>query len=134
MNKKELCVIINHNKIYLECILADYEYVPIFFLCKSEYNEFYLSLCRNPKTAEKYIVVKLPKEEVKNLIYGQLPMRDVFLNQESFWKVFSGDKVENDIVIEYPIEQIPKDDLPYEGACYKIFEEYVRKYVESTEI
>lgn len=133
MNKKELCFIINNEKIYLEYILVEDDYVPIFFLCKSENNDFFLSLRVYKETTEEYIVVKLAKEEVANMLHGKIPMRDVFLNQKYFWNVISGDKIEKDTVTEYPINKIPKDDLPYEGAYFVICQKHVREYVEKFE-
>lgn len=133
MNEKELCFIINNERIYLECILAEDDYVPIFFLCKSEHDNFYLSLRVWSETTEEYIVIKLTKEEVVDMLHGKIPMRDVFLNQKYFWKVISGDEIEKDNVTEYPIEKISKDDLPYENAYFVICRKYIREYVKKFE-
>lgn len=42
---KELCFILDNKNIYLDHILVDYEYVPIFFLCKDDECQYYLALC-----------------------------------------------------------------------------------------
>ena len=41
---KELCFILDNKNIYLDHILVDYEYVPIFFLCKDDECQYYLAL------------------------------------------------------------------------------------------
>ena len=100
---KELCFILENKNVYLDHILVDYEYVPIFFLCKDDECQYYLALCTDIENGE-YIVVKISLLSVYNLLHGNIAMRDVILNQKIFWKVVSGDEIKNDIVNEYPID------------------------------
>ena len=44
---KELCFILENKNVYLDHILVDYEYVPIFLLCKDDECQYYLALCTN---------------------------------------------------------------------------------------
>ena len=106
---KELCFILDNKNIYLDHILVDYEYVPIFFLCKDDECQYYLALCTDIENGE-YIVVKISLLSVYNLLHGNIAMRDVILNQKIFWKVVSGDEIKNDIVNEYPIDYINHQD------------------------
>lgn len=122
---KELCFILDNKNIYLDHILVDYEYVPIFFLCKDDDCQYYLALCTDIENGE-YIVVKISLLSVYNLLHGNIAMRDVILNQKIFWKVVSGDEIKNDIVNEYPIDYINHQDLPEKDAKFKILQKHIK--------
>lgn len=126
---KELCFILDNKNIYLDYILVDYEYVPIFFLCKDDECQYYLALCTDIENGE-YIVVKISLLNVYNLLHGNIAMRDVILNQKIFWKVVSGDEIKNDIVNEYPIDYINHQDLPEKDAKFKILQKHIKEYVQ----
>lgn len=126
---KELCFILDNKNIYLDHILVDYEYVPIFFLCKDDDCQYYLALCTDIENGE-YIVVKISLLSVYNLLHGNIAMRDVILNQKIFWKVVSGDEIKNDIVNEYPIDYINHQDLPEKDAKFKILQKHIKEYVQ----
>ena len=126
---KELCFILDNKNIYLDHILVDYEYVPIFFLCKDDECQYYLALCTDIENGE-YIVVKISLLNVYNLLHGNIAMRDVILNQKIFWKVVSGDEIKNDIVNEYPIDYINHQDLPEKDAKFKILQKHIKEYVQ----
>ena len=126
---KELCFILDNKNIYLDHILVDYEYVPIFFLCKDDECQYYLALCTDIENGE-YIVVKISLLSVYNLLHGNIAMRDVILNQKIFWKVVSGDEIKNDIVNEYPIDYINHQDLPEKDAKFKILQKHIKEYVQ----
>ena len=49
---KELCFILENKNVYLDHILVDYEYVPIFLLCKDDECQYYLALCTNIENGE----------------------------------------------------------------------------------
>ena len=63
---KELCFILENKNVYLDHILVDYEYVPIFLLCKDDECQYYLALCTNIENGE-YIVVKISLLSVYNM-------------------------------------------------------------------
>ena len=126
---KELCFILDNKNIYLDHILVDYEYVPIFFLCKDDECQYNLALCTDIENGE-YIVVKISLLSVYNLLHGNIAMRDVILNQKIFWKVVSGDEIKNDIVNEYPIDYINHQDLPEKDAKFKILQKHIKEYVQ----
>ena len=56
---KELCFILENKNVYLDHILVDYEYVPIFLLCKDDECQYYLALCTNIENGEYIVVPKL---------------------------------------------------------------------------
>ena len=85
----ELFFYIEKKDIYLEQILVDYMNVPIFFLCKDD-KQYYLALCSNMDELN-YIVVQISLTDTYNLLHGKIAMRDVFLKQEEYWEIFSGD-------------------------------------------
>ena len=49
---KELCFILENKNVYLDHILVDYEYVPIFLLCKDDECQYYLELFTNIEIVE----------------------------------------------------------------------------------
>ena len=59
-------------------------------------------------------------QEVYDLLYGKIPMRDIFLKQKFYWQVFSGEKVENDTDEYHVINELDKNVLPEEKAVFKI--------------
>ena len=127
---KELCFCIEGKELYLEQILVEYMNVPIFFLCKeSESKQYYIVLCVDIYELN-YILVKIKIADVYKLLHGTIPMRNVFLSQNEYWKVFSGDKVELDIVTKHFITELDKTILPKEGACFEAKEIETKKYVQ----
>lgn len=126
---KELCFILENKNVYLDHILVDYEYVPIFLLCKDDECQYYLALCTNIENGE-YIVVKISLLSVYNLLHGNIAMRDVILNQKMFWKVVSGDEIKNDIINQYPINHINDQDLPEKDVKFKILQKHIKEYVQ----
>ncbi len=126
---KELCFILENKNVYLDHILVDYEYVPIFLLCKDDECQYYLALCTDIENGE-YIVVKISLLSVYNLLHGNIAMRDVILNQKIFWKVVSGDEIKNDIINQYPINHINDQDLPEKDVKFKILQKHIKEYVQ----
>ena len=126
---KELCFILENKNVYLDHILVDYEYVPIFFLCKDDECQYYLALCTDIENGE-YIVVKISLLGVYDLLHGNVAMRDVILNQEIFWEFVSGDEIKSDIINQYPIDHINNQDLPEKDAKFKILQKHIKEYVQ----
>lgn len=127
--EKELCFIIEEDKLFLEKVLVDYLDVPIFFLCKSK-KSYYIVLCIDMEELD-YIVERLSVGEVYKLFHGEIAMRDVFLLHERFWKVSSGENVTLDRVERCTKEQLDVNVLPESGAEFRILTSDMEKYVKS---
>lgn len=125
---KELCFNIENRNLYLEQVLVDYNNIPIFFLCKDK-KQYYLTLCTNIDEMN-YIVTKLSLLDVYRLLHGQIPMRDVIINQTEYWDIVSGDDIFLDNITPKKMTDLKKDLLPEENDCFKILTKQVKSYVE----
>lgn len=125
----ELCFYIEKKDIYLEQILVDYMNVPIFFLCKDD-KQYYLALCSNMDELN-YIVVQISLTDTYNLLHGKIAMRDVFLKQEEYWEIFSGDEISLDIVTKHSIQKLNTSVLPEENACFEVLTKDIKTYVQN---
>ena len=123
--KKELCFIINDEKLYLEHNFVEYMDIPIFFIYKSE-KSYYVVQCIDMEELT-YIIVDVSMQEVYDLLHGKIPMRDIFLKQKFYWQIFSGEKVENDTVEYHVINELDKNVLPEEKAVFKILTNHTKK-------
>lgn len=125
---RELCFNIENQYLYLEQVLVDYMDIPIFFLCKDK-KQYYIALCTDIDELS-YIVTKLSLSEVYNLLHGKIPMRDVFLKQQEYWEIVSGDEVCMDMVTKKKIDALEQSLLPEADACFKILTKQIKLYVQ----
>lgn len=125
---RELCFNIENQYLYLEQVLVDYMDIPIFFLCKDK-KQYYIALCTDIDELS-YIVTKLSLSEVYNLLHGKIPMRDVFLKQQEYWEIVSGDKVCMDMVTKKKIDALEQSLLPEADACFKILTKQIKLFVQ----
>lgn len=126
---RELCFKIENYNLYLEQVLVDYMDIPILFLCKDN-KQYFLILCSDFDEFN-YIVVKLTTDDIYELLHGYIPMRDVFLKQENYWSVKSGDDVYRDQVNKKNISELDITVLPDENACFKALTDATITYVRN---
>lgn len=124
---KEKCFIIDEKILYLEKVLVDFENIPIFFLCKS-YDDYYVVLCVDFDNYN-YIIVEASLIDVYNLLHENIPMRDVILKQDYYWKIISGEDLLSDTIEKHPMKCINTSLLPEENACFQVFDSETRKYI-----
>lgn len=124
----ELCFIINNIELRMEQILVEFDDVPIFYLCKGN-GQLYLVLTKN-MDVEEYLVVKISEHEVSDMLHGKVSMRQVIIEQKSYWDVKTGDEITDDEVTEHDIADIPQEVLPYEDACYEVVSDDVKSYLQ----
>lgn len=126
---RELCFCIEGRNLYLEQVLVDYLEIPVFFLCRNE-KRYYVALCTDIEELS-YIVVDTSSSAVYNLLHGQIPMRDIILNQKKYWSVVSGEEIPMDIVTEHSVKEMDCSVLPEENACFQILTEEMEDFVRS---
>lgn len=124
----ELCFCVENKNLYLEQVLVDYMDIPIFFLCKNE-NQYYIVLCTDIEDLN-YIIIKVLPLDVYNLLHGNIPMRNLFLNQMEYWKVISGEEISLDEVTKYTVAHMDVSLLPEENACFEILTEEMKMFVQ----
>lgn len=72
----------------------------------------------------EYLITSIDLSDLRNMLFQKCTMRDTFLKGKMFWKVISGDKIEDDLCLKIEKESIDLSLLPNEGAFYKkIFQE-----------
>lgn len=129
MNSK-LCFRIEGIELYLEQVLVDYMDIPIFFLCKGE-DDYYLVLCTDMDELN-YIIVRLPMNDVYELLHGKESMRNTILKQNECWNLISGgeislDEIERLSISELDVGLLPKENVYFEIVSTKL-ENYVKKF------
>lgn len=125
---KELCFCIEEGNLYLEQVLVDYMDIPIFFLCRGD-TRYYVALCSDIDGLN-YIIVKVSDVEIYDLLHGNIPMRNIFLNQKEYWEVLSGEEISSDYIMKKTIDNLDISLLPEENACFKVLTEDMRSYVQ----
>ena len=129
MNSK-LCFRIEGIELYLEQVLVDYMDIPIFFSCKGE-DDYYLVLCTDMDELN-YIIVRLPMNDVYELLHGKESMRNTILKQNEYWSLISGgeislDEIERLSISELDVGLLPKENVYFEIVSTKL-ENYVKKF------
>lgn len=120
---KQLCFIIEKQSLYLEKVLVFFNDVPLFFICRNDENQRFLILCTELEQFE-YLIVQMDLSNLRNMLLQKCTMRNAILNGEMFWKVVSGNTIENDFCEAIDKSKIDLSLLPNEGALYKkVFQE-----------
>lgn len=89
--------------------------------CTDAEDHYYVALCTDMDLLG-YCVVKTGLTQLRDMLYGNISMRDIFTEQKFFWQVISKDgKAENDIVTYKPIDEFEPEDLPLENAFFRLF-------------
>lgn len=125
---KVLCFSIEHQELYLEQTLVEYMGVPIFFIC-NDTKQYYLALCVDIDELH-YFVIEISPRDLFDLLHGNIPMRDVFFKQNTFWKIESAEEPANDVVVKCLTADINCDMLPKENAVFEILTKDVAEYVQ----
>lgn len=99
-----LCFKVNGDSLFLELVLVEDGYIPIFFLCRHE-QQRYLALCTDMEK-NTYCVVKISLQNLYALLHGQIAMRDAMLNQDKFWYIEAADNPSDDIVVEHSMQDM----------------------------
>lgn len=127
-----LCFKLNGASLFLEQVLVEDSYIPIFFLCRHELQR-YLALCTDMEK-NTYCVVKISLQDLHALLHGQITMRDAMLNQDKFWHIEAADKPLADVVVEHPIQDMDLSVLPEENAKFRILTQEITNYVKSVDL
>ncbi len=121
---------IQNKLLYLDFMLEEYDFLPLFYICKDDDDARYLVLCTDFEQ-ESYLVSRIPLVDLSNMLSGKIDMRSAFLRQASFWKVTcQGKKFVDDIVTEERIEYIPVEYLPAEGEFYVLYDVKHKDYAK----
>lgn len=120
---------IEGKSLFLDNVLIDLNMLPLFFICKDEESCHYVCLCTDYEEF-CYVIVPTDAHEIYKMLSGEITVRGIFLNKDSFYSVQSYNDLEENKVEKMDIENINKDDLPIEGKCYKILSQSDREYLE----
>ncbi len=115
----ELCFIIEGRYLYMDQVLIDYNEDPIFYVCKDDEN-YYLVLCTDIENM-KYYISEVMVHTLSEMVNGEKPMRDAFLQGSSFWMVSASDNPEDDLVTTIKVDEIDLDELPKENARFESY-------------
>lgn len=102
--------------------------IPIFFVCRDDSERYYIVLCVD-MDIPRYNIVETPAMLLRDMLCGNIPMREVFTSQKEYWEVTANtDKIDEDGVVRKQMKDMPADELPDEGATYDLFTERIREY------
>ena len=131
--QKEICFKIDGHELFLDFMLEEYEFGPVFYICRDGQNRKYAVWCID-FDKEAYAIVRVPLILLNDMLHGLIPIRDFFLSRNTFWKVrCMDDSCENDQVEKLGVEDFPVETLPNEDFVYKSFDTPHRDYVERIE-
>lgn len=128
---KVLCYIIGGKKLYLEQILAEYDY-PMLYTCVDDNNKRYLAMCVDPDEGE-YLVADTGNCIILNMLENKIRMIEAFEKARRIYRVSSvSNDVTQDKVIDVNYSDIAKDDLPDEDAYFDLLEseKSIQAYIE----
>ncbi len=131
MSDNQRCFIIEHQELYLDCVLIEFNGTPLFFVCKNEKGIYYIVLCYDIDTLSYYVAECRDSMVVADMIKGKVAMVDVFINALSIWDISTGESIEDDIVYKIKFEALRTDCLPNNNAYYEIIDSSVKDYVKS---
>ena len=132
MEKHPLCFLIEGKQLYLDYVLIDYEHIPLFFICKAE-ETYYLVLCTDIDELS-YFVVKVPINDLHEMLHDKKAMRDCILKQSGFWRIISGSEPSGDTVEYCSMNTIDLDVLPEEHAVYEAITKQDQDYLETFDL
>ena len=122
----ELCFIIDDRYLYMDQVLIDYNDDPVFYVCKDTKN-YYLVLCIDIEKM-KYYISEVAVGTVSEMVNGEKPMRDAFLQGICYWVVMASDSPKNDTVSHVEIKDIDLNELPKENAKFNSYSPELQAY------
>lgn len=129
--KNEIMFIIGEKTLYLEEVLVEYDYCPIFFVCYDD-KEKYICLCADIDE-NFYIVTKTENRDIVNMLHGRITMRSLFTKEDIIWKIISGEEVSQDIVEQISQCELDQSVLPIEEGYYEIVDSEIQDYCNKLE-
>lgn len=125
---KQLCFRIEQHDLFLEKTLVLFNDVPLFFICRNEYNQRFLVLCTELERLE-YLVALISLSNLKNMLFQKCTMRNAILEGEKFWQIVSGDTIEDDSYKVIEKDKIDLSILPAENAFYRAIFQEDKEYI-----
>ncbi len=129
---EQVFFVINGQELVLDKVLVEFDDTPIFFVCKND-GDFFISACVDLED-ERYIVTKVSLSRLSKMLHGKITMRELIMQTNKYWDIIPGEDVEQDIVVEKNIDEIPLNALPYEQAYFKVATKDLADYVEKVDM
>ena len=107
----------NNRQLFLKEVLAEYEMIPLFFICQDDNKNLY-SVIRKYIDEDEYIVVKNKDFEILKMLNNEITMCSLFLRQEYFWEIVFESQSSEHTVTKKRISEIDTEDLPAEDEFF----------------
>lgn len=130
--KENLCFKIDNSDLFLEHVLVEIDYIPIFYTCKDSENNKYIVMCIDIDE-ETYIVAKTSNSKILDMLKGTITMRKIIVSASDFWEVIASDDFENDEVKKISVSEIADEILPIENGYYESDEIDIKEYINDLE-
>ena len=125
------CFAINGVDLYLDIVLVEYQDIPIFFICKGK-DQYYVILCADIDDMS-YVIIKPDLSDVLNMLNGELEIRKLFVKQQKYWEIISGETFEMDEIRYLNIENLDITILPEDNVYYSALTDEVKNYIAKFE-
>lgn len=101
-------------------------------MCKDAEGQRYLGLTAD-MDADLFFMVEISLSDLYQLLHGRVTMRDMFVHQDSFWKIIGAEDAADDVVEHCPIADIDCSVLPDDGAVFEILTQEIAAYAHKIE-
>ena len=117
MNKKTVDFKIDEQYLYLDTILVESDNLPIFAIYHSTEN-YYVSVCADIDI-ERYLIIQPDISDLWKTLYGQMSIYDLFVKQNHYWQIVSGESIAQDKVERKSIKELNIKELPDQNFCFQ---------------
>ena len=105
--------------------------IPIFFICSTG-DTYYSALCTNIEEPS-YIIVETSGLDIYQMLRGIIPMRNIFINTQHYWKVAVEENILHDKVEYCSIDSLDPSVLPDKDSYFKILTDEVFLFTQKLE-
>lgn len=126
----DVCFILEKKNLYVDEYLVDFE-IPIFFICKDDENYKYAVECIDSHELI-YVIAQVKINDILDMLKNKVSLCDFIKNGSKFWKVKSGDVVENDIIES--ISDLDSNMLPKQNTFLDLKNKKIENYIKKLEL
>ena len=104
----------NIGDLYLVSILFEFDSVPIIFICKNKFNEYYICNLINDYKKLEWLICEISFLDIFKLIWNESDVLSVYLSNKYLYHITEKDNVyiiKKHLISKYKKSEIPEKDL-----------------------
>lgn len=102
-------------------------YRPIFFSCKDQNNQLYLTILCDDRKEFRWIIVKTSENQLIDIMKNKLTMHEVYANADKYWIIKEQCSIKKCKI--YTKEEVDELDFPTEAAYFDADEYELKDYL-----